>query len=520
MSQSSYDVIVVGGGHNGLTAATYLAKAGLSVLLLERSGHTGGASVSAETFPGTGARLSRYSYLVSLMPRQIVDDLGLGLTLARRRYASYTPSPEADAGLLIDHLDQTATEESFARIGASADVAGWRRFGERTATLAEAIWPTMMTPLPTRSRIRELVGDDATYEDFLTRPLGDVIEASVSDDLVRGMLMTDGLISTYARAHQEDLSQNICFLYHVIGGGTGDWDVPVGGMGAVSDALERAARDAGVTITCDAVVEGVTPEGEVTSRTGKRKMTTVHASHVLWAAAPAGLDTVMGVAPREAEGAQVKVNILLDHLPRLRDPQVSPQAAFGGTFHAHEGLEHLETSYAEAAADRLPDPLPVEVYCHSLTDPSILSPELHAAGAHTLTAFSLQTPHRLTRSRNPDQLRADLEQAVLDSLSSVLDEPMSEAILRDQDGRMCLETKTTLDLEDALAMPGGNIFHGPLSWPFAEDDEELADPASRWGVASGHDGILLAGAGSRRGGGVSGLGGYHAAQAVLEMRRS
>lgn len=79
-----------------------------------------------------------------------------------------------------------------------------------------------------------------------------------------------------------------------------------------------------------------------------------------------------------------------------------------------------------------------------------------------------------------------------------------------------METKTTRDLQDALAMPGGNIFHAPLTWPFADDDEPLTGAAARWGVDSGHDGVLLAGAGSRRGGGVSGLGGYHAARVVLE----
>lgn len=88
--------------------------------------------------------------------------------------------------------------------------------------------------------------------------------------------------------------------------------------------------------------------------------------------------------------------------------------------------------------------------------------------------------------------------------------------MRMPNGQLCIETKTTRDLQEALNMPGGNIFHGPLSWPFAEDDEDLSHPAARWGVQSGYGDIILAGAGSRRGGGVSGLGGYHAAQAVLE----
>ncbi|TWP34034.1 phytoene desaturase family protein [Leekyejoonella antrihumi] len=516
MSDTSYDVIIVGGGHNGLTAAAYLSRAGLSVLLLERQDELGGASVSTETFPGTGARLSRYSYLVSLLPQQIIDDLGLRITLARRRYSSYTPRPGTDTGLLVDNLDQPATAESFARIGAAGDLDGWNTLYERTHRLAAAMWPTVTGPLPTRSQVRERIGDDAIMSDFLERPLGEVIERTVQDDLVRGVVLTDGLISTFASAHQEDLQQNICFLYHVIGGGTGAWDVPVGGMGEVSGALEAAARAGGARIETGAEVIAVN-DGLVTWRTGKRKESSARAHHVLWAAAPGVLDGLMNQAAAPAEGSQVKINLLLHRLPELLDTQVAPQAAFGGTFHINETYSQLESAYRTALSGSIPSPAPAEIYCHSITDPSILSPELYALGAHTLTVFSLQTPDRLLQGRNPDQARADLERGVLDSLSSVLAEPIEDAILRDQDGRLCIETKTTHDLEEVLRMPGGSIFHGPLSWPFAEDDEDLRTPAARWGVQSAHDGILLAGAGSRRGGGVSGLGGYHAAQAVLDM---
>jgi phytoene dehydrogenase-like protein len=105
---------------------------------------------------------------------------------------------------------------------------------------------------------------------------------------------------------------------------------------------------------------------------------------------------------------------------------------------------------------------------------------------------------------------------VLRSLDAVLAEPIESVVMTDADGRPCLETKTTLDLEHALRMPGGNIFHGPLSWPFAEDDAPRLTPAERWGVATAHPRILLCGAGAQRGGGVSGLGGHNAAMAVLE----
>lgn len=511
---TSHDVVVVGGGHNGLTAAAYLARAGRSVLLLERSPELGGATVSAEAFPGMGARLSRYSYLVSLLPRRIVDDLGLSLQLARRRYSSYTPVPGEDVGLLIDNQDAAATGASFRAVGAAADAARWEQFYARAGHLARAVWPTMTEPLLRRREVAERVGDPGLVRDFLERPLGEVVESSLASDLVRGVVLTDGLISTFADAHEADLRHNICFLYHVVGGGTGDWDVPIGGMGQVSGQLAEAARRAGAELRTGATVTGV-EQGALTwvDEEGMEQRAT--AGTVLWAAAPAVLDDLMGVGGERVEGAQVKVNLLLSRLPRLREGGVAPEAAFGGTFHINETYSQLQRAHEDASAGRVPSPMPAEIYCHSLTDPSILSPDLRESGAQTMTVFTLQTPDRLLDGRE-EALRPELERAVLDSLSSVLAEPIEEVVLPGPDGRPCVETRTTRDLQDALAMPGGNIFHAPLTWPWVEDDAPLRTPAQRWGVETAYPGVLLAGAGSQRGGGVSGLGGYCAARAVLE----
>lgn len=506
-----YDTVIIGGGHNGLTAAAYLAKAGLSTLLLERDDHLGGATMSAQAFKGVDARLSRYSYLVSLMPRQIIDDLGLDITLARRRYASYTPLPGTDTGLLIDHGDPEATAKSFSAIGAHSDAEAWADFYDRTAMLATAIWPTMTRPLPLRSAIEEAIGDCSVVTDFLRRPLGEVVEDTFANDLVRGVVATDALIGTFADAHEPTLRQNICFLYHVIGGGTGDWDVPIGGMGNVAGELERAAVRAGADLRTSCAVTALSADQVTWSQNGTEH--TAGVDHVLWAAAPAGLDRLRGAMPEAYEGAQVKVNLMLSRLPKLRDG-VDPAAAFGGTFHINESYSQLQRAYRQAGDGQFPDPMPAEIYCHSLTDPGILGPDLRASGAQTLTVFALHVPHRLITGTYDE--RADLQQRVLDSLSAVLAEPIEDVLMRDADGNPCVETKTTLDIERALGMTGGNIFHGPLSWPWAGDDEPLDTPAQRWGVISTYDGILLAGAATRRGGGVSGLGGYHAAQAVLE----
>lgn len=525
-----YDVVIVGGGHNGLTAAAYLAQSGRSVLLLEKTDHVGGAAVSAASFDGVDARLSRYSYLVSLLPQRIIDDLGLAIKLVRRRYSSYTPVPGAlDKGLLVDNIDSAATAASFERIGEASDATGFDVFYGKTAALAATLWPTVTEPLLTRSEMKELVGDFRLWHEFIERPLNEVIERDIAGDVARGVVLTDGLIGTFARADDDNLDQNRCFLYHVIGGGTGDWDVPVGGMGSVTSELAHSARNAGAVLRTEARVTSITPvvpdplatDGPFTEVTysfeGAQQM--VRTPWVLANVTPWVLAELLGETPEPAtrpEGAQVKVNLLLSRLPRLVDTSVTPEAAFGGTFHINELYTQLDAGYLQAEAGFIPNPLPCEIYCHSLSDPSILSPELHESGAQTLTVFGLHVPHNLITRENNDEMRAKLTAAVLASLNSVLAEPIQDVIMTDANGNPCIETKTTLDIEDALGMTGGNIFHGLLSWPFLEDDADLSTPAARWGVATAHPSILMCGSSAQRGGAVSGIGGHNAAMAVME----
>jgi phytoene dehydrogenase-like protein len=215
------------------------------------------------------------------------------------------------------------------------------------------------------------------------------------------------------------------------------------------------------------------------------------------------------------DGSQVKVNLLLKRLPKLKDSSVDPEAAFGGTFHINETYSQLQTAFEQASRGEIPNPLPCEIYCHSLTDPSILSKELQDQGVQTLTVFALHTPHKLLEGKEQELMREKLKQAVLASLNSVLAENIEVLLLKDENNEPCIEVKTTQDLEDVLRLPGGNIFHGALEWPFIENTTNTSSPAHRWGVETKWNKLLVCGAGARRGGAVSGIGGHNAAMAVV-----
>ena len=517
-AKNQYDVVVVGGGHNGLVSATYLARAGLSVLVLERLDHTGGAAVSAESFPGRSVRLSRYSYLVSLMPTQLIEELDLDIRLASRTTASYTPVVRdgKPKGLLVERPEGEATRRSFAELtGGDAEYEAWREFYADVADLAHVVAPTLLSPLPTERTIRDQV-DPGIWRDLVTQPLGAAIERRFSDDTVRGVVATDGLIGTFASMHDPSLAQNRAFLYHLIGNGTGEWRVPIGGMGAVTDALARAATKAGAEIITSAGVSAVRDTGdgaEVTWHDGGRSHT-VTGRHVLANVAPWVLRILLGDgedSEGKPEGSQLKINVLLDRLPQLKSG-VDPAVAFAGTLHLAEDYSQLEAAYADAAAGRLPSVMPGEVYCHSLSDPSILgaSPD----GTQTLTYFGLHTPASLFETDRA-ATKAEAVRRAIAAIDEHLEEPLASCLTTDADGRPCIEAKIPQDVEADLAMPGGHIFHGDLDWPWAPNRARLDTPARQWGVQTDVSSVLICGAGARRGGAVSGIGGHNAAQAVL-----
>ncbi|MGI8627565.1 MAG: phytoene desaturase family protein [Geodermatophilaceae bacterium] len=518
MGTTRYDVAVVGGGHNGLVAAAYLARAGRSVLVLERLGYLGGAAVSEAVFPGVDVRLSKYSYLVSLLPDQIVSDLGLRVGFGDRTVSSYTPLHRSghDLGLLVERPTGERTRRSFLELtGAGAEYEAWRDFYARLETLAQDLAPTLLEPLATAKQVESRLRDPQLLSELRELPLADFVGRSLTDDHVRGVALTDGLIGTFADLHAADGLANRCFLYHLIGNGSGQWRVPIGGMGAVSASMAEAARRFGAELTVGATVTSVAVDAtgaEVSWMDESGAAHAVPADSVVSGVAPQVMDRLRGrtPAPRPV-GAQLKINMVLTRLPRLRSG-LDPTLAFAGTLHVNQSARQLDLAHATAGAGRVPDPLPFEVYCHSLADPTILGPSEHAAGYQTLTLFGLHTPTVLFDNDNAG-VRTEATRLAVEGLNSVLAEPLEDCLARDASGARCLQAASPLDVEAALAMPGGNIFHSELSWPFADD----ASQAGSWGVETDEPRLVYAASGGAvRGGAVSGIGGHNAAHALLE----
>ena len=507
-------VLVVGGGHNGLVAAILAAQSGRRVTLLEAADHLGGASVGSEVFAGHPVRLSRYSYLVSLLPQDLIRRLGIDLRLASRDISSYTPVHRAGraTGLLVERRPGAATADSFRELtGSDREYRAWEQFYGEIAAMANVVAPVLSGPMLRRSEVRRLVIDAAgpqLWADFFEAPIGGAITRRFADDTVRGVVATDALIGTHTSVFDESLLANRCFLYHLIGRGTGEWLVPVGGMGALADALTERARHLGVEMMTGTVVSRASEDesGVTVAADDGRDFS---ADVVLAAVAPAVVDGWFGRPAVRPVGAQLKINMLLNRLPRLASG-IDPVRAFGGTTHLEEGLDQLETAYRESSAGRLPVPMPGEVYCHSLTDPSILNGHPGA----TLTLFGLHTPAALFRA-DPDGARQEAADAAIAALQLHLAEPFEDCLARDAGGRLCLDIASPLDIEADLRMPGGNIFHGDLSWPWLADDVDPST-AQRYGTAvEGCSKVFLAGAGTVRGGGVSGLGGAAAVDTLL-----
>jgi phytoene dehydrogenase-like protein len=521
--KSKYDVVILGAGHNGLVAASYLGRAGLSVLLLEKNDYIGGATISQRVFPDYDAWLSRYSYLVSLFPEKIIRDLELKLELRRRATGSFTPYRQNGhhQGLLLSNVDEEVGRRSMVELtGGDREFERMQNFYHLSRVFAEHSWDSMLQPLVGREEFRRRFdGDDVSREAWRSlaeEPLGLAIERYLQNDLVRGLVLTDAKIGVLTHPHDPSLLQNRCFLYHLIGNKTGEWKVPVGGMGAVARELEEAARRAGAELLTSVRIRSLGFNGtkRIVELDVGGKKESVEARFLLVNFGRNVLAKFTGKLfqpDATDEGSVFKINMLLRKLPKLKAKKYAVAQAWCGTFHSDEGYEQMNASYTRASQGLLPEKTPCELYCHTLTDDSILGPDLREQGYHTMTLFGLDAPWSVF-SRDNVMMRKEAEQKFLASMNQWLEEPIEDCLAVARDGSLCIESKSPVDIEDSLGMYHGNIFQDAPTWPFATTKKEVG----RWGVETEYENVFFCGSSALRGGAVSGIPGHNAAMKVLE----
>jgi phytoene dehydrogenase-like protein len=518
-TESHFDVIIIGSGHNGLVAACYLAKAGKSVLVLEKNDSIGGATTSQKTFPEFEAYLSRYSYLVSLFPKRIIEELELDIELLERRIASFTPYESG--GLLLSNENEEISKASVLALGYGLEEwNGYQRILRMQTRFAELVWDSLLEPL--RSRLVwkayfDELGEAELWKALVEMPIGLFIEKYVNSDVLRGVLLTDAKIGAFTYAMDDSLLQNKTFLYHIIGNKTGEWRVPKGGMGALVKQLHLKASMQGVVFKLNTEIKAI-EENKVILNNQE-----FISDFILMNAAPQLLDKLVSEKYKEKvkfsskhldgkEGTAFKINILLKKLPKLKNEGIRVEDAFAGTFHVNQNYNQQAMSFKEAINGKIPTVFPFEMYCHSLTDASILSDELNQKGYHTITVFGLDMPYALFKKDNTKS-KEIVWRKFLSGINPFLAEPMEGCIAKDSKGNLCFECKSSVDLENELGLPKGNIFHNDLSWFFAEKQAEIG----QWGVETAFENIFICGSGAKRGGAVSGIPGRNAALKVLGL---
>jgi phytoene dehydrogenase-like protein len=473
------DAVVVGAGHNGLVAAAYLARAGLSVEVFERRDIVGGACVTEELWPGV--RASPGAYTLSLLRRQIIEELDLashGLEVFPHEPYLFAPLP--DGRKVVTWSDPNRTRAQLAQDWSSADADGYAVFTSRWELAAERARPLMLEP-PSRERWLEAVG-----EKILDGPIADEV-ALIPSEEVRVPFALQGCIGTLAGPY--DPGTAFVGFYHDLGeavpGRPGAWGFARGGMGAVTAALLSAAEAAGAVVHTEAPVERivVSEVGEsIVVLEGGRE---VRARAVLSNADPVRTASLAGVDPPHGwsqPGPVVKVMLLMDGLPDF--PSWPGEEAWHGAIDIGFTLDELQQAADDARAGRPAAKPWIEAACQTAADPT-LAPE----GQHVASLFCQCFPVDVDADA-----AADVAIARFTEVCPELPDRIVE--------RLVLGPK---QLEERFGITGGHIFHGEMLSLRAGARDVLGVP-----------GLYVAGSGAHPGGAVTGAPGYNAARAVLE----
>lgn len=546
LTERIWDAVIVGGGHNGLTCAAYLTKAGLQVAVLEKRPVLGGAAVTEEIV--SGFKFSRASYLQSLLRPSIIRDLDLhrhGLKLLPRNPSSFTPT--SDGRYLLMGPDAALNHAEIQKFS-KRDAASYPLYEEKLQRFCNFLDPLMDAVPPETAGYRSSVigrlhdgfsqvsfwskvlkrsavlgrREMVDLIEFLVAPASKVLDYWFEADILKATLATDAAIGSMASIHTP--GSGYVLLHHVMGetnGVRGIWSYVEGGMGAVSTAIGKAAVEAGATLVTNAEVKQVTMRdghsGQVVTGVLLADGTEVKAKAVLSNATPAVTfqklipecslpeEFLRKIRMTDYRSGTTKFNVAVDKLPcfsACRKKCKEPGPEHFGTIHL--GAESMDE--IDAACQDAWNGLPSQRPLIEMTIPSSLDKTLSPPGQHVINLFVQYTPYELKNGTWKDSsIRNDFANRCF----GLIDEyapGFTSSIIN-------YEMLAPPDLEEVFGLTGGNIFHGAMGI----DGIFMLRPVKGWsGYQTPIKGLYMCGAGSHPGGGVTGAPGRNCARVVMQ----
>jgi phytoene dehydrogenase-like protein len=521
------DVLIIGAGHNGLTCAGYLAKAGLRVKVLEARSVVGGAAITEEFHPGF--RNSVYSYSVSLLHPQVIRDLELeqhGLDIMER--------PAGTLSLLDnDHLLMTRDDDQARAEIARFSPRDAQRIEEFEAEISEVAmavralatqsppnigggWRDALTLLKAGNLFRKLSARHQTVlVELMTKSLGDYLDMWFESEELKGVLGLEGVIGNFAEPYQAGTAYVL--LHHAFGevkGRAGAWGIARGGMGAISESMASFARSKGASIETDAPVAKIITEGgratgvltedgrEITARFVAAN---VHPQVLLKRLLGSeGLDDgeQRRIDSYRSHSATFRMNVALSELPQFTSMAGRGEDHFMGAIEVCPSLRYIENAYHDARQFGWARKPVISMQVPSTQDSSLAPP-----GGHVASLFCQHFQRHLPDGRSWDDVRDEAADVIIDTINDYAPNFKASVLGR--------QIKTPLDIERDLNMVGGDIFHGALHLDQFYSMRPIPGHAAyRMPV----EGVYLCGSGAHPGGGVSGLPGHNAAREILRDR--
>jgi len=523
-----WDAIIVGGGHNGLVCAAYLAKAGRKVLVLERRELVGGCAVTEEIWPGY--KVSTGAYLTSLMQERIVRELDLelhGYRVDAKDPAFFSAFP--DGRHFFMWQDRRRTLEEIAKFS-RRDAEAYPKYEDQLERLSRVVEELLLTTPPEfpPARLSDFLDylhvaalgarldnrDLVALVKIFTQSAADLLDEWFESPEVKVTLATDGVIG--ANGGPRSPGTAYILLHHCMGsvaGHRGLWGFVRGGMGAVSEAIASAARQYGAVIRANAPVRKILVQHGaacgVVLENGKEIPGRVVASNLdpkqtflrLVDEEDLPEDFVAGIEKFRIEGTSCKINLALSGLPDFRAYPGAPGPQHNATMHICPSIEYVERAWDDAKYGQ-----PSRAPLLELTIPTMYDPSLAPPGRHIMGIFLQYAPYTL-RDGTWDELREPFGDRVIDLIAEYA--PNIRDIVLER------QVLTPLDLERRFGITGGNIFHGEMSL----DQMFVMRPLAGWArYRTPVRGLYLCGSGAHPGGGVMGAPGYNAAREMLRDR--